>query len=278
MTGSHAPYTVTLGNAQITMLYDGELDVAGDRLFKDLPRAVWAGTVAEADGGRVTLPLTVVLARVDRETLLFDTGLGPARVAGRRGGGLVPALASLGLTPDDISRVVISHAHGDHIWGAVSDGDRPRPAFARARYHVPRADWEWLQRIPGNPSTALLGVLDAAGQLTLDEPDAQITPSLRSLDSAGHSPGHRCLALTGGGQTFCYLGDLVHHATIHFAHPDWVTAFDYQPALTPGARQRIAAQAVAGDWLLGAAHAPFPALGRLAAAGPDAWQWQPVVQ
>jgi hypothetical protein len=53
-----------------------------------------------------------------------------------------------------------------------------------------------------------------------------------------------------------------------------VTDFDYQPAQTPVARRRLARQAVAGDWLLGAAHGAFPSLGRLTPAGDDRWHWQ----
>jgi glyoxylase-like metal-dependent hydrolase (beta-lactamase superfamily II) len=112
--------------------------------------------------------------------------------------------------------------------------------------------------------------------LVLDAPDAQITPALRAVETAGHSPGHRCLLFSAGERHFCYLGDLTHHPPLHFAHPEWVTDFDYAPALTPAARRRLARQAVAGNWLLGAAHAPFPALGRLAPAGPEGWTWQPV--
>lgn len=278
MTAPASPLRLTLGDATIFLIHDGELDVPADRFFKDLPRAVWAGTIAEAPGGLVTPPLTVVLLQVDGETILLDTGMGTTRSSTQRGGGLAPALAALGIPPAAISRVVISHAHGDHIWGATVERAGQRvPAFPQARYHVPRPDWEWLQRQPDAPGNAFLAPLAAHGQLTLDEPDAQVTPSLRSIDTAGHSPGHRCLALSAAGQTFCFLGDLIHHPVHHFAHPGWVTAFDYKPALTPDARRRLARQAVAGGWLLAAAHAPFPALGRLAEAGPDSWTWQPVL-
>jgi glyoxylase-like metal-dependent hydrolase (beta-lactamase superfamily II) len=264
--------TLTLGEARITPIHDGELDVPGDRLFKDLPRAAWAGALPDAGGGLVTVPVTVVVAEVDGEVILFDTGLGEVRAPGRRGGALGPALARLGLSPAAITRVVISHAHGDHIWGAVTPAGEP--AFPNARYHLPRPDWEWLQRFPKNPGNAVLAPLARAGLLALDEPAAQLTPSLRSLDTAGHSPGHRCLLLTAGGRAFCFLGDLTHYPPLHFAQPERVTAFDYKPALTPDARRRIARQAVAGDWLLCAAHAPFPSLGRLTPAGADSWTWR----
>ena len=101
---------------------------------------------------------------------------------------------------------------------------------------------------------------------------------MRSVGAPGHSPGHRCIVVESGGQTFCFLGDLVHSPVLHFAMPDRVTTWDARPALTPPSRRKLAAEAVAGDWLLAAAHASFPPLGRLAADGADRWAWRQVEQ
>jgi glyoxylase-like metal-dependent hydrolase (beta-lactamase superfamily II) len=270
-----ALHALDLGPSRVTLIHDGELDVAADLFFKDLPRAAWAGQMREAPGGLVTSPVAVVLVQRADEVILMDTGLGGVRSPRERGGALAAGLAALGVTPEAVTRVVISHFHGDHIWGAVRAADGA-PTYPRARYHVPRPDAEWVRRTPGGASLPILAALERAGQLVLDEPESRLTPWLRSVDTAGHSPGHRCLVLDGDGQTFCFLGDLVHHAPLHFAHPAWVTGFDYQPRRTPDARRRLARQAVAGGghgWLLAAAHAPFPALGRLTPAGDDSWTW-----
>ena len=114
-----------------------------------------------------------------------------------------------------------------------------------------------------------------AQEPTLDAPDARLTPSLRSVAAAGHTPGHRALVVESGGQGFCFLGDLVHVPPLHFAEPDRVTAWDVRPDLTPASRRRVAAQAVAGAWLLTATHAAWPGLGRLTPTGADGWTWQP---
>ncbi|MCC6628864.1 MAG: MBL fold metallo-hydrolase [Chloroflexi bacterium] len=266
--------TLTLGDARVTLVRDGELDVPGDRLYQGFPAEIWRGRLPDAGDGLVTVTVTVAIVQVDGEIILLDTGLGEARTTQRRGGALGPALARLGLTPAAVTRVVISHAHGDHIWGAVTAAGVP--AFPAARYHLPRADWAWLQRFPDNPGNAVLTPIERAGLLTRDDGDAVLTPSLRSLDTAGHAPGHRCLLLTAGGRSFCFLGDLVHDPELHFAQPDCVTAFDYKPTLTPAARRRVASAAVAGNWLLCAAHGIFPPLGGLAATEAEGWTWQAV--
>ena len=267
--------TATVGDARITLIRDGELTLATAELFPDLPPAAWAGRLPEAGDGQVTVPVHAVLVRVDGEAILLDTGSGAAPDEGQ-GGALLPALAELGLMPDDISRVVISHLHGDHVGGLFDRaGDNVGPAFPRARHHLPRAEWDWLQGFPDELREQYLRLLEALPGLTLDAPDDRLTPSLRSIDAAGHTPGHRCLVVESGGQAFCYLGDLVHDPPLHFAEPDRVTAWDEQPERTPPSRRRVAAEAAAGNWLLTAAHAAAPALGRLAPDGPDRWTWRP---
>jgi glyoxylase-like metal-dependent hydrolase (beta-lactamase superfamily II) len=269
-------HAATVGDAQIVLIQDGELTLPTAELFQDVPPAAWAGRLPEAGDGQVTVPVHAILVRVDGEAILLDTGSGAAPGEGARGGALLPALAELGLTRDEITRVVISHTHGDHVGGLVDRaGDPVRPAFPRARHHLPRADWDWLQGFPDELRERYLRPLEALPGLTLDAPDDRLTPSVRSVGAAGHTPGHRCLVVESGGQAFCYLGDLVHYPPLHFAEPDRVTAWDARPELTPPSRRRVAAEAAAGNWLLTAAHAS-PALGRLAPDGPDRWAWRPV--
>lgn len=275
MPDDDAVRTVTVGDARITLIHAGNLPVPADELFKDVPPALRGGGFPAGDDGQVVVPVHAVLVRVDGEAILIDTGLGAQGADG--GGALVPALAELGLAPGDITRVVITHLHGDHIGGVIrGGGDGARPVFPHARHHLPRADREWLDSFPDEVREEFLTLLAALPGLTLDAPDDRLTPSLRSVAAAGHTPGHRCLVVESGGEAFCFLGDLVHLPALHFAEPDRVTAWDTAPALTPPARRRIADQAVVGGWLLAAAHATSPALGRLAADGHDHWAWQPV--
>ena len=268
--------TTAVGDAQVSLIQDGDLTLAAAELFQDLPPAAWAGRLPQAADGQVIVPVHAALVQVDGEAILLDTGSGAAPADGARGGALLPALAALGLTPDDITRVVISHLHGDHVGGLVDRaGDTVRPAFPRARHHLPRADWDWLQGFPDELRAQYLRPLEALPGLTLDAPDDRLTPSLRSVGAAGHTPGHRCLVIESAGHAFCFLGDLVHDPALHFAAPDRVTAWDVQPDLTPASRRRVAAHAVAGDWLLTAAHVAWPGPGRLTPTGADGWTWQP---
>jgi glyoxylase-like metal-dependent hydrolase (beta-lactamase superfamily II) len=267
--------TIMVGDARVSVIRDGLLPVPANELFQGFSPDDWAGQPPEGGAGEVVVPVHVALIQADGEVILVDTGLGQNNPDGAEGGRLVPALASLGLKPEDVTRVVITHTHGDHLGGALDrSGDAIRPAFPRARHHLPRADWEWVEGLPAEQRDAYLSPLKALPELTLDPPDIRLTPSVRLLGSAGHTPGHRCVVVESGGQTFCFLGDLVHHPALHFAEPDKVTAWDARPELTPASRRRVANEAVAGDWLLAATHGAAPTIGRLAAAGEDRWEWR----
>jgi glyoxylase-like metal-dependent hydrolase (beta-lactamase superfamily II) len=272
MTSQLVSHTVIVGDAQITLIRDGDLTLPVAELFPGVPSTAWADRLPEAGDGQVVVPVYAVLVRVDGEEILIVAGLG----AGQGGGALLPALAALGLAPDDITRVVITHTHADHVGGALTMADGTfRPTFPRARHHLPRGDWEWVHGASDPEFEMYRQVLAALPEPTLDAPDARLTPSLRSVDAAGHTPGHRALVVESGGRAFCFVADLVHDPVIQFAEPDRVTAWDARPDLTPPSRRRIAAQAVAGDWLLAAAHDASSTFGRLTPAGPERWSWQP---
>lgn len=276
MTNRPMLHTVTIGDARITLVRDGDMPVPAAELFGDEAHAAWSGGLPDAGEGQVVVPVHVALVQVGGEVVLIDTGLGAEPGDGGQGGGLGAALAELGLTPGDITRVVITHLHGDHLGGALDQtGDAPQPAFPNARHHLPSADWEWVEGFPEELRQQYLQPLTALPNLTLDAPDDRLTPALRSVGAPGHTPGHRCLVVESGGQTFCFLGDLVHQPALHFAEPERVTAWDAQPERTPPSRRAIAAQATAGDWLLAATHAS-PALGRLTSDGDERWSWQPI--
>jgi glyoxylase-like metal-dependent hydrolase (beta-lactamase superfamily II) len=262
--------TLAVGDAQVTLIRDGDMLVPAEELLNGGPVAPWREQLPAADDGQVLAPVHVALIRVDGEAILIDAGLG----AGQGGGALFAALSELGLSPDDITRVVVTHTHGDHVGGAVAmTGGGFGPAFPRARHHLPHADWDWVQGMTEPGSDMYRQALAALPNVTLDASDDRLTASLRSIDAAGHTPGHRALVVESGGQTFCFLGDLVHVPELHFAEPERVTSWDARPELTPPARRRIAAAAVGGDWLLAATHASRP-LGRLTPAAPNRWTWR----
>ncbi len=267
--------TVMVGEARIDLIADGDLPVATAELYRGVAEAAWAGRLPVAGAGRVLAPVHVALVRVDGETILIDAGQGALAEEGGHGGGLREALAELGVAPEAVTRVVITHTHGDHLLGLLDPtSGTPLPVFVNARHHLPRADWAWVEGFPVEQREGYLGPLRGLPQLTLDGDEDALTRSVRYVAAPGHTPGHRAVLVESGGAAFCFLGDLVHDPALQFADPMRVTAWDALPERTPDARRELAARARAGDWLLAATHAAFPPLGRLAEAVGPGWGWR----
>lgn len=144
---------------------------------------------------------------------------------------LVEQLAEIGVKPEEITHVVFTHHHFDHIGSAtVLQNGEYIPTYPQARYYLSKADWDGdhVQRSLQNPDTITshtLGVLQQRKKLTLIEKDLAINEQLQVLAAPGESPGHEMLRLQAGGQVIYFIGDLYHH-TVEFAYPTWMVLRD----------------------------------------------------
>ena len=139
-----------------------------------------------------------------------------------RSPGLVAALSDLWVTSDDVTHVVITHAHGDHYAGVVAEHDGELAVrYPRARHFIGRADWE------DNPDRALsnsevsrrLGAVARLGLLDAVAGEHEAAPGVTLLPTPGETAGHLVVRIESEGERLYVLGDLVHHAC-EVAHPD----------------------------------------------------------
>src|SRR5690606_1014264 len=145
-----------------------------------------------------------------------------------RTGHLLDELARAGRRPEDVTVVVNTHAHGDHIKGNTTARDGRRvPAFPNARYVLGQADWDWFNGSRGRvhefaEHVALLAELD---RLTLIAGELPLARDVRAVPTPGHTPGHTSVVVESRGRTAIFLGDLCHHP-LHVRQPQWVSEFD----------------------------------------------------
>jgi glyoxylase-like metal-dependent hydrolase (beta-lactamase superfamily II) len=140
---------------------------------------------------------------------------------------LVTQLRTISVKPEDITHVVITHAHFDHYAGVTrkTSSGKFEPTYPRARYYLGAADWE-SQMIredlekENSEARNTLQVLHDLKMLELVK-GAKILPgSVNIIPSPGESPGHQLLEVTSGDRSFYCVGDLFHH-WVEVEEPDW---------------------------------------------------------
>ena len=271
--------TRRFGDATVTILSDG-----GFRWAPALsaPEAEWRRAMPEANAaGEVLLGHNMALIQVAGAAILVDAGLDdpgpespwmPPRAA--RSPGVEQGLTRLGVRPQDVTHVALTHAHDDHIAGAtvVRSGERV-PRYPRARYLLGRRDWDGnpARRREGSLVAVHLGTLDRLGRLDLIDGEAEITPGVTLLPAPGDSPGHYLVRVTSGSERLYVTGDLFHHAC-EVEHPDWVSP-GRDPMSSLASRRRLSADAAAAGATVVFSHEHFPPWGQIITT-PAGYRWQ----
>ncbi|MEL7058702.1 MAG: MBL fold metallo-hydrolase [Acidobacteriota bacterium] len=263
----------SVGDLRLTLIDDGPLAFPAAALGADhAPADVTA--YLEAHGlptTHVLMSNVAYLVESPGGRLLVDTGLGPHVFPGdtHRGGRLHSALEAIGAPPESIDIVVLTHAHPDHVGGAVHETGEPR--FPNARYLVHEREWEfWTSRTEHEhpvlnfmfrvASTCLAPLQD---RIETFSGDHDVMPGVRALEAPGHTPGHTALLFESEGDRLLDTVDALCHPRLSFDHPDWALAVDVDPARARDTRRRLLRMAVDERLRILGHHQPFPGIGRV---------------
>lgn len=262
-----AAQTFSVGSIKVTALRDAQFVAANDgKLFgvgigPDAVAKVLKSAGQPTD--HVTLGVDALLVQSGDQKLLIDTGLGPSVH-----GVLMQSLAKTGVKPEDISNVLITHVHGDHIGGLVTaDGSL---AFTNATIRISAPDWAWLQT---QPKMAAL-VTSITPKVKTFAPGDKVAPGITSVSIKGHTPGHVGYQIVSGKKRILDFGDTAHSSIVSLAEPDWLMGFDNDEDEGKVNRRQVLTQLAKDHELIFAPHFPFPGIGRIAAAG-DHFVWKP---
>ena len=264
-------YQTRLGRYQLTALMDGLAPLTRQH-FSGQDEAQLDETLSNfgVPASDMSVPLNVYLLRSPTETILIDAGMGAFDLLGSGFGNIIPGLAMLGVRPSDITKLVVTHAHPDHIGGLVANGEA---VFANAELAIAQMEYAfWMD--PASRARASAGaqsLFDMAQsalspytkRLLLVQDHAEVAPGLTLELSPGHTPGHSILHLDGGDQELLLIADTVHSAELHTALPLTGFSFDSDPDEAAQARLRVFDRAAADKTLLAGAHIHFPGLGRI---------------
>jgi len=267
---SGAGKAVPVGDFSVVPLLDGAHNFPLG-LFKGADEATM---LAMAGAQPVPGSFNAFLIRHGQEYFLVDTGNGTLRP--ERTGQLSLNLKKAKIAPEDISKIFITHLHGDHIGGLVADG---KPAFPKARVYVARGEYDYwmseeaMRQAPESRRGTFSMVRDVMRLLEHDKllvlftPGEEVSENIASVALFGHTPGHTGFMLASKGHKLFFVGDLLHAGILQFPRPDITLEFDTDQKMAKETRLRIFKQVAAEKIPIAAVHLPFPGIGLVCSEG-----------
>jgi glyoxylase-like metal-dependent hydrolase (beta-lactamase superfamily II) len=255
---------LTLGNFELTAVSDGIYHLDGGVFFGVVPKVMWEKKVKADAENRVASGLNSVVVRTGEHTVLIETGIGnklPERVAKIYGmpARLLENLGTAGVSPEDIDIVINTHLHFDHCgWNTMRRGEKLVPTFPKAKYYVQEGEWQYGCRPSERDAISYISdnydPLIASGQMMLLHGDQEIVPGISVKVFPGHTRNMQAVILRSGGQTACYISDLI--PTSWHLDLTWGMSFDLFPLEIIESRKRYYAQAFSEKWLTLFTHDP----------------------
>ena len=263
-----APASFRHGAFEVTVVSDGHLVLPVSFLAPDAPPAERAALLKAAGeiGEQYNSPTNVTLIRAGSDLILVDMGSGDRFMPSA--GKLWDNLKAAGIDKGKIGKVIFTHGHPDHLWGAVDELDDL--VTPDASFYVASVEWDFwtgdnaLRGLPAERAGFVTGArrnyTAIKPRVKMVKPGDDIVTGLRVIGTPGHTQGHVALELAGG-DGLIVGGDVLTHPLISFQHPEWRTAADHVPDQAVATRRALLDRLAADRTKLIGFHLPYPGVG-----------------
>lgn len=194
-------------------------------------------------------------------TVLVDAGWGQDF---RTKGSTVALLREVGISPEEISDILLTHMDLDHIGGLLANG---KAMYPNATLWIAKPEYDaWIGKtITKRQQQAI----DLARQVVEAYKNKvrqfmygdEIIPGVRGVEAVGHTPGHTAYDIVSGKDKMTIAGDVLHIAAVQLPHPELSTVYDVDPARAASARQYLLERAAAEGSVFSGMH--FPMIGNM---------------
>ena len=203
-----------------------------------------------------------ILIKTPQRIILVDTGTGS-------GGVILEKVKSLGVEPDQVDAVLITHLHGDHFGSLQRNGNA---VFTKARIYLSSREHEYFTKTNPNQG-AVAALAPYSSRIETFEPAQlgstlrEILPGISPIAAYGHTPGHTVLLLENSGSRLMIIGDLLHVGLVQFPVPEISATYDMDAAAAAAIRRQILGYAAQNRIPVAGMHIVYPGLGTVEADG-----------
>ena len=185
---------------------------------------------------------------------------------------LESSLDGAGLSPGDITDLIITHFHFDHAGGVTErDGERFRLVFPNARHLVQEEHWKWAREPNIREKSSFLPEnmlpLQEEGVLNLLPGPTEILPGIEIVVSHGHTRAQQLVKISDGETTLLYCADLI-PTTTHLRLP-FTMGYDIAPLTVIEEKKRLLEEAALNGWICFFEHDPKIAAATVREGGKD---------
>lgn len=212
-------------------------------LYPDVPDSLWQSLGLEEG---IPSSMSCFLLNTEGKNILLDAGLGAPFSQ------LIPKLNELGVSPDSLQLIYLTHLHPDHIGGLLSDG---KAVFPHAHVYINRVEAEAWQAMEGDNSKLAKAVMEAyTERLHLFEAGDTLEGGVKTIAAYGHTPGHTVFQK----DSILVIADLIHGAALQLSHPEYCPRYDMDADAARESRIRILKYARDNNLTMYGMHLPAP--------------------
>ncbi|MCH4826956.1 MAG: MBL fold metallo-hydrolase [Planococcus sp. (in: firmicutes)] len=237
----------------LTWLDGGTTFLDGGTMFGVVPKVIWSKRYPVNEKNQIELPTHPILVQFKEHNILIDSGLGDGKLTERQLRNLGVSeqsrveenLSELGLKPEDIDTVLMTHLHGDHAAGLTKwQGEELVSTFPNAKIYVSAVEWDEMQ----NPNIRSRNTYwkenwePIVDQVETFEDEKTLFGAITMIHTGGHSNGHSVIKMTSGDETILHMGDIM--PTHAHQNPLWVLAFDDYPMDSIYAKEKLMKEAL----------------------------------
>jgi len=243
-------FTWMVGHIEVSMLVERE-NPGNPAIVASADPAILSRYLPAAGFTHAT---NAFLVKAYGKNYIIDTGFGAA---------LFDKIRLLGVSPEQVDGVLLTHLHGDHIGGLQRDG---RPLFPRAKIYLSERELNHFTRVAVNQGAVAAMAAYGNNVETFNPPEAgpvrrEVVPGITAVAAYGHTPGHTVFVIEGGRSKMLIIGDLLHVALVQFPHPEISASFDMDAKAAADMRKSILGFAAEFGIPVGGMHMVYPAVG-----------------